>query len=74
MITEEEPWVTNIRRLARSGRDDELLTRQEVASLLKCSTQTVDRMRQAGELTTIRIRDLVRFKMSEVSEIMERGI
>ncbi len=59
------------RRMTTTGTDAEFLTKAEVASLLRVSTRTVDRMRFAGELPAFRMRRSVRFRREDVVAVLE---
>ncbi len=53
---------------------DQLLTKQEVADWLRVDLNTVDRMRERGELPTVRVgQRLVRFRRSDVLRLLEEG-
>ena len=47
-----------------------LLRKREVADKLACSTKTVEREVQDGNLTRVKIRGGVRFRESEVDKII----
>lgn len=53
--------------------DDKLLRKWQVAEKLACSTKTVEREVQDGNLTRVKIRGGVRFRESEVNEIINRN-
>jgi excisionase family DNA binding protein len=50
--------------------NDKLLRKREVAERWSCSLRTVEREVQDGNLTRVRIRGGVRFRESEVNEII----
>lgn len=47
----------------------ELLTRKQVAELLKVSEPTVDSWRKKGLIVAIKIERVVRFKRSDIEEL-----
>lgn len=47
-----------------------LLTREDVAQILSCSTRTVDRLVASGDLPAIRIGKLVRFKPGTIQRLV----
>ena len=49
---------------------DKLLRKWQVADKLACSTKTVEREVQDGNLTRVKIRGGVRFRESEVNKII----
>jgi excisionase family DNA binding protein len=51
----------------------QLLTKKEVARLLACSVRMVERLVASGTLTAIRIRGAVRFRQSDIEQIMMKG-
>ena len=51
----------------------QLLTKKEVARLLACSVRMVERLVASGKLTTVKIRGAVRFRLSDVEQIMMKG-
>ena len=53
--------------------DDRLLRKSEVAEKLACSTRTVEREVSVGHLTRIKVRGGVRFRQSEVLNIINGG-
>ena len=55
-----------------SHSDDKLLRKWQVAEKLACSTKTVEREVQDGNLTRVKIRGGVRFRRSEVDAIINR--
>ncbi len=53
---------------------DQLLTKQEVADWLRIDLNTVDRMRERGELIAVKVGPkLVRFRRSDVLRLLEEG-
>lgn len=50
---------------------EKLLRKHEVAERLACSLRTVDREASEGRLTRVRLRGGVRFRESEVQNIIE---
>lgn len=55
-----------------SYSNDKLLRKRDVAELWACSTKTVEREVQDGNLTRIKVRGGVRFRQSEVNAIINR--
>jgi excisionase family DNA binding protein len=53
--------------------DDKLLRKKEAASLLACSARTIDRLVNLGRLTRIKVMGGVRFRLSQVRQIMQGG-
>jgi excisionase family DNA binding protein len=51
----------------------QLLTKKEVARLLACSIRMVERLVASGTLTTVKIRGAVRFRLSDVEQIILKG-
>ena len=51
----------------------QLLTKKEVARLLACSVRMVERLVASGRLTSVKIRGAVRFRLSDVEQIMVKG-
>jgi excisionase family DNA binding protein len=51
----------------------QLLTKKEVARLLACSVRMVERLVASGTLTAVKIRGAVRFRLSDVEQIMMKG-
>jgi len=51
---------------------EELLTSEDVAKLLKLNVQTVSRLAREGEIPSIEIGGVVRFKPSDLDEYMSR--
>jgi excisionase family DNA binding protein len=52
---------------------EKLLRKKEVASRLACSGRMVERLVASGKLTTVKIRGAVRFRLSDVEQIMMKG-
>ena len=57
----------------QSSRDDKLLKKKQVAQTLACSLRTVDRLVNAGRLTRIKILGGIRFRFSQVQNLMKGG-
>jgi len=51
----------------------QLLTKKQVANLLACSVRMVERLVASGTLTAVKIRGAVRFRSSDVEQIMMKG-
>lgn len=51
--------------------EEKLLRKKEAASLLACSARTIDRLVNLGRLTRIRVMGGVRFRLSQVRQIMQ---
>ncbi|MGA3182771.1 MAG: helix-turn-helix domain-containing protein [Verrucomicrobiota bacterium] len=51
----------------------QLLTKKEVARLLACSVRMVERLVASGTLTAVKIRGAVRFRQSDIEQIMMKG-
>ena len=51
----------------------QLLTKKEVARLLACSVRMVERLVASGTLTAVKIRGAVRFRSSDIEQIMMKG-
>ncbi|MGO8699461.1 MAG: helix-turn-helix domain-containing protein [Limisphaerales bacterium] len=51
----------------------QLLTKQQVANLLACSVRMVERLVASGTLAAVKIRGAVRFRLSDVEQIMMKG-
>ena len=51
----------------------QLLTKKQVANLLACSCRMVERLVASGTLTAVRIRGAVRFRSSDIEQIMMKG-
>jgi excisionase family DNA binding protein len=50
-----------------------LLTKKQVANLLACSVRMVERLVASGTLTAVKIRGAVRFRSSDIEQIMMKG-
>ena len=50
-----------------------LLTKKDVARLLACSIRMVERLVASGTLTAVKIRGAVRFRSSDIEQIMMKG-
>jgi excisionase family DNA binding protein len=50
---------------------DELLKRNETASLLRASASTIDRLARRGILHPVRVGRLVRFRASDIARLIE---
>jgi excisionase family DNA binding protein len=50
-----------------------LLTRKEAAQYLRISTRTLDRLRAAKHLPTVRVRGLVRVRQQELDAFVARS-
>ncbi len=50
-----------------------LVTKKEVARLLACSTRNVERLVASGKLAVVKIRGAVRFRSSDIEQIMMKG-
>jgi excisionase family DNA binding protein len=51
----------------------QLLTKKEVAGRLACSIRMVERLVASGTLTAVKIRGAVRFRSSDIEQIMMKG-
>ena len=51
----------------------QLLTKKQVANLLACSVRMVERLVASGTLTAVIIRGAVRFRSSDIEQIMMKG-
>ena len=51
----------------------QLLTKKQVANLLACSERMVERLVASGTLTAVKIRGAVRFRLSDIEQIMMKG-
>lgn len=60
-------------RTADEMNHDRLLRKKEVAQLLACSTRMVERLVSGGKLTRILVLGAVRYRLSEVRQIMAGG-
>jgi len=52
----------------------QLLTKKQVANLLACSVRMVERLVASGTLTAVKIRGAVRFRSSDIEQIMMEGV
>jgi excisionase family DNA binding protein len=52
----------------------QLLTKKEVARLLACSSRMIERLVASGKLTTVKIRGAVRFRLSDIEQIILKGM
>ena len=52
----------------------QLLTKKQVANLLACSVRMVERLVASGTLTAVKIRGAVRFRSSDIEQIMMKGV
>ena len=51
----------------------QLLTKKQVAEMLACSIRMVERLVASGTLSSVKIRGAVRFRLSDVEQIMMKG-
>jgi len=51
----------------------QLLTKKQVARMLACSVRMVERLVASGKLTAVKIRGAVRFRLSDVEQIIVKG-
>jgi excisionase family DNA binding protein len=51
----------------------QLLTKKDVARLLACSVRMVERLVASGTLAAVKIRGAVRFRQSDIEQIMMKG-
>ena len=51
----------------------QLLTKRQVALLLACSDRMVERLVASGKLAAVKIRGAVRFRLSDVEQIIVNG-
>ena len=51
----------------------QLLTKKEAARLLACSIRMVERLVASGKLSTVKIRGSVRFRLSDIEQIIVKG-
>jgi excisionase family DNA binding protein len=54
------------------GKMNGLMTKGEVAGMLKVSVRTVDRLRAAGELKAVKVRSGVRFDLLDVLDYLQK--
>jgi excisionase family DNA binding protein len=52
----------------------QLLTKKEAARLLACSSRMIERLVASGKLTPVRIRGAVRFRLSDIEQIILKGM
>jgi excisionase family DNA binding protein len=57
----------------QNSTEDKLLRKKQVAQTLACSLRTVDRLVNAGRLTRIKILGGIRFRFSQVQNLMKGG-
>jgi excisionase family DNA binding protein len=53
---------------------EKLLRKKEVASRLACSERMVERLVASGKLTAVKIRGAVRFRLSDIEQIVMKGV
>ena len=53
--------------------ESQLLTKKEVAHRLACSNRMVERLVASGTLTAVKIGGAVRFRLSDVEQIILKG-
>ena len=53
---------------------EKLLRKKDVARLLACSVRMVERLVASGTLTAVKIRGAVRFRSSDIEQIMMKGV
>lgn len=53
--------------------DEKLLKKKQVAEMLACSLKTVERLVQNGQLTRVKILGAIRFRLSQVLQLMNGG-
>ena len=58
---------------ADSAVREKLLRKKDVARLLACSVRMVERLVASGTLTVVKIRGAVRFRLSDIEQIMMKG-
>lgn len=51
-----------------------LLNKWDVSALLGVSRRTIERMVATGKLTKVKVRGAVRFRMSEIQNLMNGGV
>jgi excisionase family DNA binding protein len=51
----------------------QLLTKKEAALRLACSSRMIERLVGSGKLTTVKIRGAVRFRLSDIEQIIVKG-
>jgi len=52
---------------------EKLLRKKDVARLLACSVRMVERLVASGTLTVVKIRGAVRFRLSDIEQIIAKG-
>jgi excisionase family DNA binding protein len=52
---------------------EKLLRKKDVARLLACSVRMVERLVASGTLTVVKIRGAVRFRSSDIEQIIAKG-
>ena len=57
-----------------SAVGEKLLRKKDVARLLACSVRMVERLVASGTLTAVKIRGAVRFRSSDIEQIMMKGV
>ena len=57
-----------------SSVGEKLLRKKDVARLLACSVRMVERLVASGTLTAVKIRGAVRFRSSDIEQIMMKGV
>jgi excisionase family DNA binding protein len=55
------------------AQGDVLLRKKQVAEKLACSLRTVDRLASSGRLTRVKILGGIRFRFSQVQQLMNGG-
>ncbi len=64
-------WVEKIEDITREGNPDQLLTKYDVAALLKVAPITVTRMGAAGKIPRIKINDkMIRYRLGDVRQFI----
>lgn len=51
----------------------QLLTKSEAARLLACSIRMLERLAASGALAKVKIRGAVRFRLSDIEQIIQKG-
>jgi excisionase family DNA binding protein len=54
--------------------EEKLLRKKEAATLLACSARTIDRLVNLGRLTKVMVLGGVRFRLSQIRQIMQGGV
>jgi excisionase family DNA binding protein len=57
-----------------SNADDELVTRKQAAEKFRVTVRTIDRWRQRGVLKAAAIGGVVRFRVTDLTEIIRRAL